>query len=244
MTQEPPLICIVGPTGVGKSEIAFEIAKKLGYEILSCDAFQVYEGLAVGTAQPLLEWQREVPHHLVGSRKPSDSWTAGDFSREASAILEERKKKRIGVILVGGAGFYLKSLLEGPPSGTAVDPKVREEVGEKVEAMGLAGAHEWLRKLDAPTAQRIHAHDRMRICRALEKALSPMGFTPKEFEPVFAKLYGIECGREELDCLIKLRCQKMWGKGFWKKPKSYMLILIRIAFLLGKPLDILRLYVT
>ena len=82
MNPTIPWPCIVGPTGVGKSEIAFKIAKKTDLEILSFDAFQVYEGLPVSTAHPPLEWQKTLKHHLVGVRKIREPWSAGDFVRK------------------------------------------------------------------------------------------------------------------------------------------------------------------
>ncbi len=219
--MEAPWPCLVGPTGVGKSEIAYEIAKKLGYEILSCDAFQVYKELAVGTAQPPLEWQKMVPHHLVGTRNPRENWSAGDFAREADAILREKQKQGVGVILVGGSGFYLRALITGPPVGPLSNPALREKVQKRVETLGLEGAHGWLKTLDVGAADRIHVNDRQRICRALEKALTPKPTADSdEPAPVSAVLLGVECGRDQLDVLLMQRCRKMWKEGLLEEAKS------------------------
>jgi tRNA dimethylallyltransferase len=204
----------VGPTGVGKSEVAFLLAKKLGLEILSADAFQVYNGLPIGTAQPPLDWQSQVPHHLVGVRDPKLAWSAADFAREAKKILAECASKGKRVIVVGGAGFYLKALVDGLPAGGAAKPEVRLMVLERVRELGNEKAHEWLNEVDPSAAKRLHANDTQRICRALEKALDPA--TPKDFEPVGSSrvvFWGLERSREALDRLIQKRVEYMWNGG-------------------------------
>ena len=211
---------LVGPTGVGKSEIAFELAKKLNLEILSADAFQVFKGLEVGTVQPHLDWQKQVHHHLVGIRNPMKSWNAGEFSREAFAIVEDKRKQGIVILVVGGSGFYLRSFIEGLPPATSIDPEFRHQIQEKVDFLGLANAHQWLKTMNPSSAEKIHVNDRYRVCRALEKALSPTPLSDTSFPPrLNVVLLGIECHRDQLDITLKKRCIEIWANGLLKEAK-------------------------
>src|SRR5579859_4153210 len=136
LSENSKLLILVGPTGVGKSEIAYHLALKLKAEILSADAFQVYKGLAVGTAQPSLSWQKKVKHHLVGTRDPVLGWSAADFAREAVQIIHAARKKAKKLMVVGGAGFYLKALVEGIPPGSSPSPETRQWISKEVERLG------------------------------------------------------------------------------------------------------------
>ncbi len=221
MEMEEPLPCLVGPTGIGKSEIAYAIAQKLGYEILSVDAFQIYMGLEVGTAQPSREWQKNVPHHLVGIRNPMESWNAGEFSREASSILKDKKRNGTGVILVGGSGFYLRALIEGISAAPSTNLELRAQILKKVENIGLAPAYEWLKTLDPGAAGKINLNDHYRICRALEKALNSDSILALIAAPrMNAVRFGIECPREQLDEVLKARCVTIWKNGILKEAEK------------------------
>jgi tRNA dimethylallyltransferase len=214
MPLKVPWPCLVGPTGIGKSEIAYAIAQKLGYEILSADAFQIYKGLEVGTAQPPQEWQQKVSHHLVGIRNPRENWSAGEFAREAFSILKDKMRLGTGVILVGGSGFYLRALIEGIQAAPAMNLELRARVVEKVENIGLVAAHEWLKTLDPLAAGKIHPNDQYRISRALEKALSsPSSPILTQTPKVDVVLFGIDCPKKQLDEMLKARCVNIWKTG-------------------------------
>ena len=206
---------LVGPTGVGKSEVAFRLAKRLKAEILSADAFQVFKGLEVGTAQPNREWQKTVPHHLVGVKRPGEPWNAVEFAREALKILDQAKSGGKRVIVVGGSGFYIRALVEGAPSGKAPNPEIREQVLERVRELGNEKAHAWLKDRDPEAAKRFHPNDLRRICRALEKIFEPAA--PEiPYEPLGssgALFLGLERSREKLDMALQERAQSMWKNG-------------------------------
>ncbi|HTC22599.1 MAG TPA: tRNA (adenosine(37)-N6)-dimethylallyltransferase MiaA, partial [bacterium] len=179
MINPSKLPILVGPTGVGKSEIAFLLAKRLKAEIISADAFQVYRGLEVGTAQPPKEWQKEVPHHLVGIRDPQENWNAVEFAREAKKAIEGISDRKNQVLLVGGAGFYIRALVDGAPSGAAPTPEVRALVLEKIRELGNEKALAWLKERNPARAEKLHPNDIQRICRALEKTYET---TPEKIE--------------------------------------------------------------
>ncbi len=206
---------LVGPTGVGKSEVAFLLAQKWEAEILSADAFQVYKGLEVGTAQPSRKWQKEIPHHLVGTRDPRKDWNAVEFAREASRILQEGQSQGKRFILVGGSGFYLRALVEGPPQGQAPRPEIRVWVLEKVRELGNVKAQAWLKERDPAAAQRLHPNDLHRICRALEKTYEngtgEAGYRPLGDSEV--SFWGLERSRDRLDLVLKARVESMWKNG-------------------------------
>ncbi len=205
---------LVGPTGVGKSEIAFALSKKLDLEILSADAYQIYKGLPIGTAQPPLAWQKQTPHYLVGVRKPGLSWSAAEFAIKAKKIIENRIQSGKRILIVGGAGFYIRALVEGLPNGSKVNPKIRTGVAEKLKIMNHEEAHKWLSQIDPAASKRIHVNDSRRISRALEKALDPS--CPDDFEPIkkdHVDFYGLDLSSENLDIILKNRIEAMWVNG-------------------------------
>ena len=215
LTPHSKLPILVGPTGVGKSEVAFQLALRLKAEIISADAFQVYQGTAVGTAQPSLEWQKKVPHHLIGSRDPFKNWNAVEFAREAKQILEQSRVKDKNFIIVGGAGFYLRALVEGAPAGSSPDPEIRARVSEKLVELGNEGLHAWLKSCDPEAAARLHPNDTQRVSRALEKSFDvvekPSGLEPLGSDRV--TFLGLERSRENLDKILQERSRSMWEGG-------------------------------
>ncbi len=215
------LICIVGPTGVGKSEVAFHLAKLLNAEILSADAFQIYRGVTVGTNQPPAEWMREVPHHFISSRDPAtQSWSAADFALEARALLDQAGREGRKMLVVGGSGFYLQALLEGAPPGEAPDPETRRHVLEETRRLGTEGSLRWLRERDPQAAERIHPNDLKRISRALEKSLSPPQTVPQVQDPLVSLVLGLERSRDRLDQALQIRTKALWRGGLLDETKD------------------------
>ena len=225
MFSPSKLPILVGPTGVGKSEIAFLLAKRLGAEIISADAFQVYRGLEVGTAQPSKEWQREVPHHLVGCRDPRESWNAVEFARQAKKIIEGLITRKKPFLLVGGAGFYLRALVEGPPPGNSPVPEIRSMIVEKVRELGNEKALAWLRERDPERASKLHSNDLQRICRALEKTFESAPAENPGYEPLGSGkvlFLGLERSRDKLDGILKARAESIWRNGILDETRMLM----------------------
>ncbi len=224
LTSAVKIPILVGPTGVGKSEIAGRLAIRHGFEIISADAFQVYQGMEMGTAQPDKELQGKVKHHLVGVRKAQESWNAVQFATSAKKIIAAEKSKKF--LIVGGAGFYIRALVEGPPQGTAPSPEVRSMVAEKVLELGPEKAHEWLASRDALAAQRLDVQDTRRVGRALEKTFETASIKAA-YEPLGSAnviFLGLERSRENLDKLLLKRTQTMWVQGLLEETK-YLLSL-------------------
>jgi tRNA dimethylallyltransferase len=166
--EPPPVIVILGPTATGKSALGLEVAERVGGEIVSADALQVYRGLDVGTAKPTPEERARVPHHLVDVLEPSERYSAGEFARRARAAVAEIRLHGRRPLVVGGSGLYLRALLEGISPVPPGDLEVRRRLRERVEAEGSDALHAELSERDPETAERLPTGDTQRILRALE----------------------------------------------------------------------------
>ncbi len=167
-------IVLAGPTGVGKSRVAVEVGKKLDGEVVSADSRQVYKYMRIGTDRLSPAEMDGVPHHLAGFLDPSETYSAGRFARQASAILRDIDGRGRVPIVCGGTGFYIKALLEGLfDESAAVENRERLDlardalVGE-LERHGPEELHRRLEGVDPESAARIHPNDSQRIVRALE----------------------------------------------------------------------------
>ena len=163
-----PLIIIAGPTAIGKSDVAFELAKRLNTEIISADSMQVYRYFDIGTAKPSLERRKEIQHHLIDIVNPDDGFSAGDFNERAFKIAEELNKKGKIPVVVGGTGLYIKSLIENLGCGVRKNEEARERIKSEFKEFGEEAMYEKLKRVDPQAANKIHPKDRYRIERALE----------------------------------------------------------------------------
>ncbi len=209
-----PYPVLVGPTGVGKSEVAFQLAREWGAEILSADAFQVYRGLSVGTAQPSIEERRQVPHHLVDCLDMGETWNAAEFARRSSSLIKTCQAEGKKLVVVGGSGFYLKALVEGVPEGEAPALELRSWISDQITEKGPEKSYQWLMERSPESAKRIHPNDIYRIGRALEKSYGAPSLRPAPaFQPDQFKFYGLERSREKLDLRLRERVETMWRRG-------------------------------
>jgi tRNA dimethylallyltransferase len=158
---------IVGPTATGKSEIAADVAAKLGAEIVSADAFQIYRGLDLLTAKPDPVTLARAPHHLVGTVSISDEMSAAKFRERALIAISEIHSRHKLAMVVGGSGLYIKALTHGLSSAPAADPDLRA----KLNKLNLDQLRQRLIDLDPQSAQKIDIKNRRRIARALEICL-------------------------------------------------------------------------
>ncbi len=163
---------IVGPTAVGKSRLALDLAAKRDGEIVNADALQVYRGLDIGTAKPTREEQAAVRHHLIDFLDPTERFSAGRFARLARQSIADIEGRGRLPLLVGGSGLYLRALLEGMSPLPEVAAEVEEDLRQRLESEGLAALQAELGRLDPATARRLTSGDTQRTLRALGVVLS------------------------------------------------------------------------
>lgn len=214
------VIVIAGPTCCGKSAFALELAQQLDGEIVSADSMQVYRGMDIGTAKPTKEEQELVPHHLIDIRDVTETFNVVDFFYEARQCCQSIHERGKVPIVVGGAGFYIHSLLYGPPSGPPSVPEVRKSLEDEMEILGADVLFERLHQLDPQYAKTITKHDKQKIIRALEiisltgKMVSKLSWKGRR-KP---QNYDFRCWflfrpREQLYRRIENRCDKMLEDG-------------------------------
>ncbi|MCF7803183.1 MAG: tRNA (adenosine(37)-N6)-dimethylallyltransferase MiaA [Candidatus Marinimicrobia bacterium] len=158
---------LVGPTAVGKTSISIPLAQKFDGEIISADSRQVYRHLDIGTAKPGKEELEAVPHHLVDVIDLDETYTAGQFAEDAELLIDGIFERNHTPFVVGGAGFYIKALIEGIFDTPSRDDEIRERLQEEAEKNDEA-LYERLKKIDPDYAETIHPNNNKRIIRALE----------------------------------------------------------------------------
>ena len=162
------VLALVGPTAVGKSIIAVELARRIDAEIISCDSMQVYRHMRVLTQAPTHPLRAQVQHHLVECVEPSHAFSVGEYRRIAVPVINSILERGKRVLIVGGTGLYLKSLTDGLCDAPPGDTKVREKLWSECQGVGSTELHNRLRGVDTTAASRIHPNDARRIIRALE----------------------------------------------------------------------------
>lgn len=162
-------LVIAGPTAVGKSDVAVQVAERLGGEVVAADSRQVYRGIDVGTAKPTPEQRARVPHHLVDVIDLGRPYSAADYARDAGAALAEIGARGRVAVVCGGTGLYLEALAGGLDDVTCgADPADLAAARRRVEAIAPEARHAELARLDPEGAARLHPHDLQRLGRALE----------------------------------------------------------------------------
>jgi len=194
-----PVYVLCGPTGVGKSQLAIELADKYKGEVVSADSRQVYIGMDIGTAKVPAE-ARKVRHHLLDIVRPQESFSAQDFRMRALEVLKELKLKGRKAFVVGGTGLYLKALTQGLFTGSGRVAGIRENLEKK----SAAELYRELKRVDPQKAGKLSLSDRQRVVRALEvfyaegkpmSAIEKKRRAPAGFKFIWA---GLKLDREKL----------------------------------------------
>jgi tRNA dimethylallyltransferase len=162
--SRPRVLAVVGPTGTGKSDLALEVARRTGAEIISADSMQVYRGMDIGTAKVPAEVRAELPHHGIDIADPDEPMSAGRFALHARAAAHAAAARGRPVVLCGGTGLYARAFAGGLIQGVEADPELRA----RLEALATPQLLERLRARDPAAAERIPASNRVRVLRALE----------------------------------------------------------------------------
>ena len=168
MRDLPPIPVICGPTGSGKTSLVVALAAHYPLEVVSADSRQILRHLDIGTAKPTCEEKQAVPFHLVDIVEPGERYSAFQFVLDCDAAIEGILERRNIPVIVGGTGLYLRALTEGVIELKDPEPGVRERLEEEMEREGPEAMHRRLSEVDPEEAGRIHAHNRVRVIRALE----------------------------------------------------------------------------
>lgn len=229
VTNKKSIYSIVGPTASGKTEIGVALALHLGNaEIINCDSVQIYKEIEIATAKPSTEEMRGVAHHLIGYVAPNINYTAADWARDAAEKIYEIERRGNIPILVGGTGFYLRTLknpfFESPPT----DEHLRERLKKIKEKKGAEHLHKILRKVDVKLSEKLFPRDYVRVSRGLEvffqtgNRLSEL--QPKRLDqPEFAnriKIFALNPLRETLYQKINERAAKHFENGLVEEVKN------------------------
>jgi tRNA dimethylallyltransferase len=161
-------VLILGTTASGKGQLAFDLAEKLGGEIISIDSMKVYRRMDIGTAKPPKEARQRIKYHLIDIVEPSDSFSVAAFLDAAVGAIGQINSRNKPVIAVGGTALYIKALMFGLFEGPGTNEQIRSELRRRAEIEGLSGLYQELTEVDPVTAQKIHQNDAKRIIRALE----------------------------------------------------------------------------
>jgi tRNA dimethylallyltransferase len=163
-----PIAVLTGPTGTGKTDFALELAREFPIEIVSVDSAQVYRGLDIGSAKPTREIRAQVPHHLVDLVEPTESYSAGQFVRDAALAVQDIEARGRIPLLVGGTMLYLRALTAGIAELPEANATLRAGIDAQAAEQGWPALHARLAGIDPDAAARIHPNDAQRIQRALE----------------------------------------------------------------------------
>ena len=224
--SQKTLYVLVGPTAVGKTALAIALAKQLKTEIISADSRQIYREMILGTAKPSLQELAEIPHHFINSHSIDQEYSAGQYEREAQALLDILFKRHESLVLVGGSGLYIKGLLEGFDTIPEVPEHVRESLEEQFEQKGLGWLQQELETHDPDLFEGIDQQNPHRLIRALEVKMhtgqsiqSFRGLKKKEHDFRVVKV-GLELDRESLYKRIDMRMDSMIAQGLFEEAQG------------------------
>ena len=226
-TEKKTIYSIAGPTASGKTEIGVELALKVGGEIINCDSVQIYKQIQIATAKPSVEEMRGVPHHLIDYVPPEINYTAADWADDAAAKIVEIENRGKIPILVGGTGFYLRSLRQPLFESPKTDLKLRSRLNAIKEEKGAEHLYKILQKIDKISAVKLFPRDYVRVQRALEvyfqtgrriSEVQPIRTEPPEFAGRI-KLFVLNPPREKLYEKINERAERHFAEGLVKEVK-------------------------
>lgn len=225
--KKQKVLILSGPTAAGKTDFSLSIAKKIGGEIISADSIQVYRGMDIGTAKVSLEERTEVRHHLIDECEISQPFNVVSFYNKAHQVIQDVLARDKVPIVVGGTGFYIHTLIYGPPCGPPSVSHIRNKIEEQMEKEGPEILYERLQILDPEYAATITERDRQKIIRGLE-IIAISNKKVSSFQPhQTPSNYEFHCWflyyeKEELHKRIEARCDLMIENGLIDEVKSLL----------------------
>ncbi|MBP9855204.1 MAG: tRNA (adenosine(37)-N6)-dimethylallyltransferase MiaA [Candidatus Omnitrophica bacterium] len=221
------IVFIVGPTAIGKSNIAMEIVQITPSQIISCDSTQVYKEITIASNKPSSDILARVPHHLINIISLKDQFDVSQFYRMSNQAIESIIKEGQLPLVVGGSGLYMKILLDGIFKGGEPDIKLREELKQEAEEFGNEYLYDRLISVDPMAAKKIHPNDVKKVIRALEVSMllgRPISEKQQECEGIWGKyditIIGLNCPRDLLYDHINKRVDMMFDAGLIEEIKK------------------------
>jgi len=228
--MKQPIYAIAGPTASGKTSLGAELALRIGGEVINCDSVQIYRGIRIATAKPSDEEKLGIPHHLFDYVDPFVNYTAVDWARDAAEKIIEIEERCRVPILVGGTGFYLRTLRQPLFDSPKTNVDLRERLRSIQHKHGPVHLHSMLKRIDPAAAESLSARDYVRVIRALEvffqtgeriSAKQPKRGTPPEFAHRI-KLFVLDPPREELYEKINRRTEEHFAAGLVDEVKQLL----------------------
>jgi len=229
---DKPVLFLLGPTAIGKTNLSLQIARRYNCEIISVDSMQIYKYMDIGTAKILEEERAEIVHHLIDIIEPDENYDAVQFTQDALTAIRKIHLKRKVPLLTGGTGLYYKALIDGIFPGIASDSVIRKNLIDRLKNEGADVLHEELMVCDYISASKIHKNDTHRLLRALEiyyltgKPWS-LFLEAEENTTTHIKLtntlkIGLHCSRDILYERINLRTRQMISNGLEKEVRGLL----------------------
>ena len=227
MTKQK-IIIISGPTAIGKTRVAVELAEQIGAEIISADSMQIYKGLDIGTGKITASQTRGIKHYLIDIKNPNESYSVGEFISDCKAAIKEISLNGKIPIIVGGTGLYINALINGYNlCEVAKSEKLRDELKIRAEKDGVSVLYDELKIIDPVSADKIMPNDLKRIIRALEiyyvsgktKSENESFVSESEYDYLF---FILEKERESLYEDINKRVAEMFSAGLVEEVKSLL----------------------
>lgn len=222
-----PLVCVVGPTASGKTELAVRLAEAMGGEIVNADSVQVYRGFELGSGKPSAQQRARAPHHLIDVLEPDGAIDAARWAELAETAISEIRGRGRRALVAGGSFLWVRALLFGLAQAPAGDAEIRDRHRERAEREGRAALHAELARIDPVLAAKLNPNDLVRVSRGLEvweltgvplsRWQADHGFRAARYA---ARLVGIRYTSEELDLRIRERVEAMLESGWIDEVRS------------------------
>lgn len=223
--REKVLLAVVGPTGIGKTALGIQLARHFETEIISADSRQFFSEMEIGTAVPSQDELKAATHHFIQHKSIFETYSVGDFEKEAIKVLDDLFSKRDIVIMVGGSGLYVDAVVSGLDEFPDVDPEIRKQLNKQLEDEGLESLQNELKQKDLEYYQTVDLENPHRliraleVCRASDKPFSSFLNKPKALRPFKTLYIGIDAPRETIYERINTRVDIMMGAGLLDEAK-------------------------
>ncbi|MCZ4244551.1 tRNA (adenosine(37)-N6)-dimethylallyltransferase MiaA [Pedobacter punctiformis] len=228
MPLNKTLIVVVGPTAIGKTALAIELAKHFDTEIISADSRQFYKEMAIGTAKPDTEELAAAKHHFIDSHSVSQLFSTGDFETAALKTIEEIFSRHNTAVMVGGSGLYINAVVNGLDEMPEIDLAIREKLNKQFETEGIGIIQKQLAEYDPEYFAKVDQQNPQRMIRGLEvflstgQKLSSMLSATKKERPFNIIKIGLNTDRAVLYGRINSRVDKMMEMGLLEEVKSLL----------------------